>query len=193
MRCRDLLAHLRQAAGQRRFNHHRADAGLGDKFKIVLSQAFIPGDGYPRFAGKRARIVAGFAGFFEKGNAAAVRRVDVLCKLLRLERRPGAVSVQTQMKVGDRLQQKVSDHSVAHRFVETDFNFRHFLARHGGEQREQLVRIARAERCRAVVSLFRQATVQLRQRAADAKSCRRHVRQRRIRALTPRVSPRQQC
>ena len=176
MRRRDLLAHFRQAAGQRRFNHHRADAGLCSKFKIGLAQAFIPGDGNPRFAGERARILTGFARLFEEGNAAAVRRIDVLCKLLRLKRRPGAVGVQTQMQIGDRLQQQVGDHAVTHRFIKPDFDFRDLLARHGGELREQLVRIARTERCRAVIPRFWQAAVQLRQRAADTKSRGRHIR-----------------
>ena len=96
------------------------------------------------------------------------------------------------MQIGDRLQQQVGDHAVTHRFIKPDFDFRDLLARHSGELREQLVRIARTERCRAVIPRFWQAAVQLRQRAADTKGRGRDVRQRRIRPLAPRVRPRQQ-
>ena len=94
---RNLLAHLVEAAGQRWLNHHGPDARLGGKREIGFAQALIPGNGNAGFPGEGARVVARFARLFEKRDAAAVRRVDVLRKLLRPERRPGAVGVQAQV------------------------------------------------------------------------------------------------
>ena len=56
-------------------------------------------------------------------------------------------------------------------------------------RREQRVRIARAERRGTVIGLIREAAVELRERAVDAKRGGREIGQRRIQACTPFLYP----
>ena len=91
----NLLPHFTQATGERRLDHQRTQTRLCLKTKIRLTQAFIPGNGDAGFPGKSPLVVAGFARFFKEGDTVAVLRMNIFRKLLRFERRPGAVGVQT--------------------------------------------------------------------------------------------------
>ena len=103
--CRgDLLLNLLHTAGQRRFDHHRAHAGLRDKAEIRLAQAFIPGDSDPRLAAKGPLALQRFAGFLKKRNALAICGIDVFGELLRFKRRPRPVGIQPQLEIGDGFQ-----------------------------------------------------------------------------------------
>jgi hypothetical protein len=147
------------------------------KTKIRLAQAFIPGNSDAGFPGKSPRIVAGFTRFFKKGDAVAVLRIDIFRKLLRFERRPGAVGVQTQLQIGNRFQQQVNHHAVAHRFIQPDFDLRDFFAGHRRQPGKQLVRIAGAQRRRAISaacgsSPFSSASAQLTPKATEGATAR---------------------
>ena len=192
MRLRHLLAYLLQAAGQGRFNHHRPQPRLGGKAKVRLAQALIPGDSDTRFFRKSARIVAIFTRLFEKGDAAAIVRINIFSELLGFQRRPGAVSVEAQRQIGNRLQQQIDHHTVAHRLIQANFDLGDLLAGHQRKPGEQLVRVAGTERRRTIIRRLRQLAAQFRQCAARSESRRRRGRQRAVFAISPGACPRQQ-
>ena len=168
---------------QQQIDHHAVAHGfvqshfdLRHKGKIRLTQAFIPGNGNPGFTGKRSRIIAGFARLFEKRDAVAIIRVNVFGKLLAFQRCPGAVRVKTQMQIRNCLQQQIHHHAVAHGFVQSHFDLRHFLARHIGKFEDQIVRIAITQRRRTVIGRLRERLCQLRQCTTYAKGNGRHLR-----------------
>ncbi|MNZ76342.1 hypothetical protein D3C78_948450 [compost metagenome] len=142
MRSANLLTHFIQATRERRFDHQRRYARFSDKFKTRFAQTFVPRDGDSGFLRKSARIITGFARFFEKRDTIAIIGIDVFRKLLRFERRPGAVGVQTQAQIRNRLQQQIDHHPIANRFVQTHFYFSDFLTRHRGQRFKQFIWIA---------------------------------------------------
>ncbi len=73
----------------------------------------------------KARESSGFAAL-QKAMRLRYARLTYRTNCCALKRRRGAVGIRRRRRSGDRLQQEVSDHAVAYRFVKTNFDFHTF-------------------------------------------------------------------
>ncbi len=96
MRLFHQLATAVQATGQRRFDNNGGHARLCFNPESRLAHAFVPGDGNAGGASEIARLVAGFAGFFQKSDAGTIGRRHIAGESVGFSPRPATVGIQPQ-------------------------------------------------------------------------------------------------